>query len=98
MRYLGRTHGVNLGYLAGRLNDKKSGMDIRKAETAAQRADIFTKCFTSTEWKRVRRNIGVLTVEEQKELMEQDSGDVPYIGEDDVPVPYLKESVSVETA
>ena len=79
MRYLGRTHGVNLGYLAGRLNDKKSGMDIRKAESAAQRADIFTKCFTNTEWRRVKRNVSVLSVEEQKELMEAPPGDLPYL-------------------
>ena len=91
MRYLGRTHGVNLGYLAGRLNDKKSGMDIRKAESSAQRADIFTKCFTNVEWQRVKRNINVLTVAEQKEFMEGHTGEVPYIGEDDVPVSFLRE-------
>ena len=30
MRYLGRTHGVALGYLVDRLNNKRSGMDINQ--------------------------------------------------------------------
>ena len=68
MRYLGRVHGVALGYLVDRLNDKKSGMDIRRSETSAQRADIFTKCFSNQAWQRVRRNINVLSPEEREEL------------------------------
>ena len=90
MRYLGRTHGVALGYLVDRLNSKESGMDIRKAESSAQRADIFTKCFKPGAWKRVRRNIGILTPEERQELTGEKEEWMPYIGEEDVRVPYLE--------
>ena len=65
MRYLGRAHGVSLGYLVDRLNDRRSGMDIRKADTTEQKADIFTNCFKLGDWKVVRRNIGILTPEER---------------------------------
>lgn len=79
-----------LGYLVDRLNNKASGMDIRKAESSAQRADIFTKCFKPGEWKRVKRNIGILTKEEREELVGGKEQWMPYIGEEDVKVPWLE--------
>ena len=91
MWYLGRTHGVSLGYLVDRLNAKDSGMQIKKAESSAQRADILTKCFGVKEWKRVRNNINIFSPEEREGLWDG-TREVPYTGNEDVKVPYLEEA------
>ena len=90
LRYLGRAHGVSLGYLVDSFNDLRSGTDIRKADTTEQKADIFTKCFKPGDWKVVRRNIGILTPEERSTLRQGEGTWMPYTGKENVQVPYLE--------
>ena len=90
MKYLGRTHGVSSAYLTSRLNDNSSGLNIKKCESSARRADIFTKTFAQSEWKRVRTNINVLSDEELNDILIDGGTRIPYIGEDDIQVPYVE--------
>ena len=65
-------------------------MEMRKAVSTAQKADIFTKCFEFKEWKAVRRSICILTPEERETLRRGEGTWMPYMGEENVKVPYLE--------
>ena len=59
MKYLGRTHGVCLRWLAERFRDPLTHLFYERS--ALQAADVYTKAFTvPAEWDRVTRLINVI--------------------------------------
>ena len=63
MRYLGRTHRVDLAWTVERF--REGAFDLRYCTSEEQCADIFTKAFAFRDkWDEVRPLIGHLSVEE----------------------------------
>ena len=63
LRYLGRTHRVDLAWLFERF--KECAYDLKYCTSEEQCADIFTKPFTLKEkWQQATRLIGHMTYEE----------------------------------
>ena len=63
LRYLGRTHLVDIAWLVERF--KESAFELKYCTSEEQGADIFTKHFTLVEkWQEVRKLIGTMSYEE----------------------------------
>ena len=102
LRYLNRTHKIDIAWLAEEVNDRK-GMILYHCSTDKQRADILTKAFSAKDkWDHVRRLVGLVAPGEDvssKHLLEGGSHGFVADGKDQdrgIPRPKAKAKVKAK--